>query len=137
MEHYNLYQQARALGVCSMLTGTESTRELMQLLFTPPGVEFCTKHNFPDMETAREFRGEVAQAHGIYIDAGSIELRNPRQVALIGNTRARLHYDDPSKAHQVITMHGASASIAAQGYAVVFITGENIEYTTTDNAKVL
>lgn len=120
-----------------MLRGNESPRELMRLFFTPQGVEFCTKHNFPDMATAREFRGEVAEAFGVYIDAGQIELRNPRQVALIGNTHARLHYDDPHKGHQVIAMHGAKASIAAEGYAVVFIAGENIEHTTKDHAKVL
>lgn len=137
MVHSKLYQQAKALGVCARLRGNESPRELMHLFFTPQGIEFCTKNNFPKIETVRTFKGELAETFGIYIDAGHIKLVNPARVALIGDTEACLHYDDPSKAHQVVTMHGGRAQITATGYAVVFITGENIDHTTTDHGKVL
>lgn len=131
-----LHARAMNFEVCSKFTGNETPQELMQLMQTPQGVEFCTKNNFPDMDTLREFRGLQAESHGIYIDT-NCELTNPTQLILSGTTHAVLHYDDPTKGHRVVLMHGATAEITATNWAVVFVKGVGAACTATDNAKIL
>ena len=134
-----IYTSAKRVGVCSLLKGTESTEELIELLFTPQGVEFCSKHNFPSMSELAAFRGEQASRGGVYINT-PVQAKNCRRAALFGrDTIAELEYDDPTKRHEVLIMHGASVKIKASGYAVVFVTnaGGTVETDIRDSAKVL
>lgn len=131
-----IYEQAKALGVCPMLTGAEDNARLMRLMLTPQGIEFCTENNFPAISLLREFRGDMACEMGIYIDT-DVELSNHPKLILAGSTHAVLHYDDPTKRHQVILMHGATAEITAKSWAVVFIKGDGATCTATDNAMIL
>ena len=100
------FEIANRLGACRLLHGTENKEELMRLLLTPQGTEFCTKNNFPSMEQLREFRGKKAESMGIYIET-DVKLTNPVKVFLAG--------------YNVILMHGAEAEIHASNYAVVFV----------------
>ena len=100
------FEIANRLGACRLLHGTENKEELMRLLLTPQGTEFCTKNNFPSMEQLREFRGKKAESMGIYIET-DVKLTNPVKVFLAGS--------------KVILMHGAEAEIHASNYAVVFV----------------
>lgn len=133
-----LYNKAKKFGVCSMLTGQETTSELMKLIFTPQGIEFCTQFSFPDIETFRTYKGAQAERNGIYIDTDT-ELHNVEYVLLVGETNATLTYDDPAKSHHVILMHGAKATIKASDYAVVFVNnaGGEIECEANNNALIL
>ena len=133
-----IYQNASKLGVCSLFKGTESIDELIELFKSPQGIEFCGKHNFPDLPTLRTFRGVQASRLGLFIDT-DISRENPAKVILVGNTIATLTYTDPSKRHEVILMHGAKAIIKASGYSVVFVTnnGGEVETHISDHAKIL
>lgn len=133
-----LYNQAKKLGVCSMFSGKEKTSELMDLVFTPQGIEFCTKYHFPSLPVYRTYKGAEAEEHNIYIDR-EVSLNNVDRVLLVGDTQAVLTYDDPTKRHEVILMHGAKARIEASGWAVVFVTnaGGVVETEVRDNAKIL
>lgn len=133
-----IYDQAKQYGVCSMLTGKETTTELMKLIFTPQGMEFCTKFKFPDIDAFRTYKGAEAEKNGIYIDTDAT-LHNIEYVLLAGNTYAKLTYDDPVKSYHVILMHGAKATIKASRYAVVFVNnaGGEINTQTSDNAVIL
>lgn len=112
------FEIANRLGACRLLHGTENKEELMCLLLTPQGTEFCTKNNFPSMEQLREFRGKKAESMRIYIDT-DVELTNPVKVFLAGS-KAILHFDTIGR-YNVILMHGAEAEIHASNYAVVFV----------------
>ncbi|MEG2492058.1 MAG: hypothetical protein RSA67_05860 [Alistipes sp.] len=138
MTAQEILKQAKPLGVCHRLTGRESTRELMRLVFTPQGIEFCTKHHFPTMEIFREFKGKEAEGNGIFIDTRT-EQHNIERVMLVGDTNATLIYDGAAKRYQVVLMHGARAMIKASGYAVVFVTNAGGEVVTDirDFAMVL
>ncbi|MEG2099780.1 MAG: hypothetical protein RRY42_07730, partial [Mucinivorans sp.] len=92
MTAQEILKQAKPLGVCGRLTGRESARELMHLAFTPQGIEFCTKHCFPTIETFREFKGKEAEENGIFIDTNT-EQHNIKRVMLVGDTNATLIYD--------------------------------------------
>lgn len=130
------FEIANRLGACRLLHGTESKEDLMRLLLTPQGTEFCTKNNFPSMEQLQWFRGEKAESMGIYIDTDT-ELTNPAKVFLAGS-KAVLHFDTIGR-YNVILMHGAKAEIHASNYAVVFVknAGGEVEIDKDDTALIL
>jgi hypothetical protein len=134
-----VYKEAKGANICSMLKGNEDLEGLIRLFFTTQGIEFCTKHNLPTVETLRLFRGMQAARGGFYIDA-TIKLKNAVNVALFGElTIAELEYDDVGVRHQVVVMHGAKAKITVSGYTVVFVAdgGGTIETELKDNAKII
>lgn len=128
---------ANRLGACSLLKGSENKEELMRLMLTPQGTEFCTKCHFPSLEQLQEFKGKTAESLGIYIDTDT-ELTNPVKVFLFGNTKALLHFDTIGR-YNVVLMHGAKAEIHASNYAVVFVknAGGETEIIRDNTAKVL
>ena len=135
-----IYKQARLLGACELFTGKERTLEdIVHLFVTPQGIEFCINNHFPNMETFRLFKPYKIERFGIYIDAGTITLHNPKQAILIGNTVATIN-NDTLDAHEVILLHGAKAVVNASGWAVCkAIVAEDcyIDSNVTDNAIIL
>lgn len=131
------FEIANRLGACRLLHGTESKEDLMHLLLTPQGTEFCTKNNFPSMEQLREFKGETAEKLSIFIDTDT-KLTNPAKTFLAGNTKAVLHFDTIGR-YNVILMHGAKAEIHASNYAVVFIknAGGDVQIVKDNTALIL
>lgn len=134
-----LYEKASSLDACSRFSGKETEKELIDLFFSPQGMEFCGKNNFPSIEDFRHFSKESAKRQGLYVNAGKIQAENRSRIAVIGDTDAELDYTDGSKRHIVVLMHGAKAHITASGFAVVFVYnyGGEIDVKTQDYAKVL
>ena len=135
-----IYKQARLLGACELFTGKERTLEdIVHLFVTPQGIEFCINNHFPNMETFRLFKPYKIERFGIYIDAGTITLHNPKRAILIGNTVATIN-NDTLDTHEVILLHGAKAVVNASGWAVCkAIVAEDcyIDSNVTDNAIIL
>lgn len=133
-----VYSEAKKFSACSLLKGTECTDELIELFFTPQGVEFCTTRNAPSLAAFRRFMGLQAVRGGFYIDT-PIRAKNIAKLALIGHeTVAELEYDE-TKGHKVVLMHGARAKITASGYAVVFVScaaGTEVEVVENNDAKI-
>ena len=132
-----IYREVNAAGQCGLLKGNENAGELMDLFFTPKGVEFCTTYNTPGLDAFRRFRGKRAERGGFYIDT-PLKAKNLPRLALIGSgTVAELEFTE-TKGFTVILMHGAQAKITASGFAVVCITkvdGE-VEIIQKDNAII-
>lgn len=135
-----IYKQARLLGVCKLFTGNERTLEdIVRLFITPQGIEFCSEHDFPNMETFRKFIPYNVERFGIYIDAGTITLHNPKRAILIGHTSATIN-NDTIETHEVTLLHGAKAVVNASGWAVCKTTvgrGCDIVCNTSGNAVIL
>ena len=113
------YEQARLLGACPLFTGKEKTvEELVKLLKSPQGIEFCVKNSFPTMPTLRLFNVYNPEHLGVYIDAGEIELHEPTNIVLAGRTTATIHCESLSM-HHITLLNGARAVINASGWAVV------------------
>lgn len=131
------FEIANRLGACRLLHGTENKEDLMRLLLTPQGTEFCTSNQFPSLEQLQEFRGNKAESLGIFIDT-DIELANPVKVFLAGSTKAVLYFNTIGR-YNVILMHGAKAEIHASNYAVVFIknAGGEVKVINDNTAKIL
>lgn len=130
---------ARKLEACDMFKGSENMAEITQLFASPQGLEFCLAANFPNLHTFRLFKPFEPAKYGFYIDAGNITLRNPGTAILIGRTSATVECDSCER-HTIVAMHGASAVVAASGWAVVHTEAgisANIVRRTSGHAIIL
>ena len=130
---------ARKLEDCDMFKGTEDLEELVELIFSPRGIEFLTKFGFPDLETFRKFKQYRPERFGVYIDSGKITLTEARRAFLIGDTVATVKYRE-NAGNRLHLMHGASASVLAGGYSVVRIEKDDksdVTFIKQDHARVL
>lgn len=118
---HEVYQQGVALGACGSFTEAMSIRQIVDMLFTPQGVEFCIKRGFPTLEMFRRLGTvEDARTLGVYIDCEDITLEDPQRAFLVGNTRARITYTETQR-NGLYMMHGAKATVIAGGYSVTCI----------------
>ncbi|WP_320980053.1 hypothetical protein [Bacteroides sp.] len=136
-----IYAQAKLIGACPRFTGQEKTLDDIVALFTSmQGMEFCIKYHFPNIATFRLFKPYgVDKQYGIYIDAGTITLKNPARAILIGRTIATI-YCDECEMHDITLLHGAKAVVNASKWAVVKTTVENgcnLIRSTSENAIIL
>lgn len=130
--------EAIDLGACEKTSSVSSWKTLAWLFFSPQGVEFCQKNNFPTLSMFRQMDEEIA-SNCIFVDKGVINRSNDSSIAVIGDTDARLTFDDPTKVHKVIVMHGARVFIVARNYAVVRLVniGDNKVAYSKDNTAVI
>lgn len=131
---------AEKLASCDMFRGDESLAEIVQLFTSPQGIEFCLAAHFPTLSTLRLFKRFDVERWGVYIDAGEIDLDNPRRVVLIGHTTARINYTENKTLHNLTLLRGASAVVNASGWAVIGITTERgcgLTKNVTGNAIIL
>ena len=130
--------EAVDLGACEKTNNVSSWKTLSRLFFSPQGIEFCSKNNFPTLAMFRQMDDEIA-SNCVFVDAGVVQRNNDSAIALIGNTDARLVFDDPTKVHKVIVMHGATAFIVARNYAVVKLVniGNNKVSVSKDSSSVI
>ena len=135
-----IYAQAKQLGACNLFTGREQTLEdIIALFVTPQGIEFCIKNNFPNIATLRLFKGYGVEKHGVYIDAGVIQVKNPKRAIFIGRTSATVICDTLDN-HNVVFMNGAKGTVNAQQWAVVKVTagvGCSVIRNVFNNAIIL
>lgn len=127
-------------GACEKATKATDWKTLCWLLFSPQGAEFVERHNFPSIEQFRAIDNEHIADFGVYVDKGKISRANDSCIALIGDTRGELVFDDNTKVHKVIVMHGAEAFIVVRNYAVVrlYNIGNNkVDINRQDRAVVL
>ena len=139
MKVSDVMQDAIRLGACSQSGKATDWKSLCWLFFTPQGREFCENNNFPSLEIFRQMKPYV-EAYGVLVDAGMISLKNNANVGIIGKTEAMIEYDDNTKLHRIILMHGARAVIKVSNYAVVNVINVGncpIEVINDGTGKVL
>lgn len=138
-ESHGDYRMARLLRECDMFRGDETLEELIDLMFTPRGIEFLTRFHFPSLTTFRKFLRYKPERLGVYIDAGKIALTDTQRAFLVGNTTAYIKYGKTAL-NRLYMMHGATANITAKGFSVIKVERDNtasVEINIEDNAKVL
>ncbi len=113
----NLQKQAQTKSKCvkkaGIFKGTENFEELMELLQSELGVEFCLKYNFPTLEVFQEFNKVYNLTdYGIYVDSGKIQLHNKAFILAVGDTHLIINYDTENKENKVVLMHDAIVEIA-------------------------
>ena len=134
----DIMHEAIDLGACEKTNNVSSWKTLAWLFFSPQGLEFCSKRNFPTLPMFRQMGSELSD-NSIFVDAGVIQRNNDTAIALIGNTDARLVFDDSTKVHKVVVMHGATVFIVARNYAVVKLVniGDNKVSISKDSSSVI
>lgn len=130
--------KARSLGACSGSDGVTDWKSLCWLFFSPQGREFCEERNFPPIEMFRNM-GENVKPYGVYVDAGHVDVTNPGNIAVIGDTDAVITVDDNERVQKVILMHGGKAKIMASGYAVILLVniGGEVDIEKDETVVVL
>ena len=139
MEAIKIHREINKLGACSLYKGDETITELLRLMKTIQGMEFCIKHNFPTLKMLKSVDKDIAMGFGIYVNAGKIKLHNPENVVLVGRTSANITYDDNATIrHKVAVFHGAKVQVRASNWSVVFTTnlGGKIDIEVNENAYV-
>lgn len=126
-------------GACALILGANTIADLVALMGTPQGREFCKLHRFPTIEVLRDLDGgELASLH-FYVDAGEIELSNTDNVVIAGDTQAILKYSSTDNPYHAVVMHEAKANILAGGYSVVQVTniGGDVATFSGVHAKIV
>lgn len=116
----DIVKSASLMGACAKSGSVTDWKSLVWLFFSPQGREFCEGNNFPSLEMFQEMKNNVA-SYGVFVDAGSISRSNDANIGLVGETTAELTYDDNTKVHKVMLMHGAEVRIKASNYAVILL----------------
>lgn len=116
-----IHKEAKKFKACKFLKGDESFAELVSLLFTPKGWEFCEANNFPSIDI---FREAVLDDYSIFVDEGDISIEQTEKVVLVGDTKATMEFNGIGEYH-VYLLHGASAKITANNFAVVILHYKN------------
>ena len=127
METVNdIIKSALSLGACSGSNGVTDWRSLVWLFFSPQGREFCAENDFPSLDM---FRGM----------AGHVDVTNPGNIAVIGDTDAVITIDDNERVHKVILMHGGKARVVASDYAVILLVniGGEVEINKDNTVVIL
>ncbi len=123
-------------GACKKINRIQDFPDLIHLMFTPQGIEFCQGHNVPAVEVFRENQSNL-QGLEIYVDAGDITLKGKEYVCLVGDTKATIEASRPQFTHTIILMHGARAKINAKDYAVLNIVNISGEYSVNKDGTVI
>lgn len=116
----DIIKEAIKLGACSKSSAVTDWKSLVWLFFSPQGREFCEENNFPSIEMFQGMKPYVKD-WGVYVDAGSIALKNNLNTGIIGDTQATLEYTDNTKVHKLILMHSSKARIKVSNYAVLLL----------------
>lgn len=135
----DVMREAVNMGACEKTGNVSDWKTLSWLFFSPQGMEFCANNNFPPIELYRQLNVEALAINNIFVDAGHIQRNNDSQVAVIGNTVAEFVFDDPTKVHKVIVMHGAKVKLITRNYAVVKLLniGDNNVEIRKDKTSVI
>lgn len=124
-------QTALELGACDMIRDVRSEDELLQVLFTPQGREFCKLNRFPSIQMIDQL-----QPHKTMLrlqDPCPHELHNPYRLAVVGKLSLPLSisYTKRNRLFRLILMHGAEVTLHLAPYCSVQIVeiGQGNSYT--------
>lgn len=114
-------QHLARYGACNLLEQAQTMADLARLIFHPQGREFALTTHEPNITLLRSVAKETAPY--ILTDMGDLTIRGvDGDLALAGNTRAELHYDDPEPLHRLVLLHGAETTIHLGEYTTLTLT---------------
>lgn len=134
--------EASRLGACfrfsDVLKGTSNLRDLLRLLRTPQGTEFCIGHGFPDYPIWEEAdkRYGLSQ-YGIFVGQ-NIDMIGRQEAFYIGSS-GRAYCRRPL-AYRITLMHGSRLSVYAANYAAVNVERSSdsvLDSVEKDNTAVV
>ncbi len=118
-------QDAIAHGLCEQWQNEWGNPDLEQMCrFFHRGQDFCIQHNFPSIETIKQYQGQIEQ-YGIYT-CGGVSDSQPYVVAL-DNTDIRVEVRDVT---DLTVRHNATAHLYLFGKCMCYVSA-------WDNCKII
>jgi len=115
-------QSGAEIGMCqtfqNRLTDGLPVQRLVELFFL--GVDFCIGSDFPALPFLRERVGSQGDQYGFYLDNGHINDTNRERLALYGDCRAWLQYQN-SRLCKAYIRHNSKADIFVSGSSTLTI----------------
>lgn len=119
MSMNNILEEAIKAGACEehgleLIRKAKNIDELINILKTPQGIEFCMKNDFPSKDLLKQYKLELRK-HNILIE-GVNHLKNPQLVILFGG---RVHINN--EGYNVCEIHAKDNSIidlVGKGYSI-------------------
>lgn len=133
----DIKNMALACGACKLIEEANTIAELVALMGTPQGREFCKVNSFPSIDILREHKEELATLN-VFVDAGKIELTDVDNAIIAGETTAVIRTKSVDKPYHAMVMHGAKAKVIAYGYSVCQVVniGGKVECNKSTNASI-
>lgn len=137
MTAIEIKNKALECGACKLIESAESIADLVALMGTPQGREFCKKHRFPTLDILRQHKEVIADL-GVLVDEGIIDVENVDNLIVAGDTLVRAVYDKTDKPYHIIVMDDAKVVVNAYDYAICEITviGGEAQASEWNNASV-
>lgn len=137
MTAIEIKNKALECGACKLIESAESIADLVALMETPQGREFCKKHRFPTLDILRQHKKVIADL-GVLVDEGIIDVENVDNLIVAGDTLVRAVYDKTDKPYHIIVMDDAKVVVNAYDYAICEITviGGEAQANEWNNASV-
>lgn len=111
--------QARRLGACELIDSVQTLDELIALLFSAQGIEFCENTHYPNDAAMRQIQQEIdLTGYGLYTDCGHAQIQNRYNIAIAGNTVAHIKANRNQQVYRIL-IFGGSATIHASNYSVI------------------
>ncbi len=82
-----IFELAKKAGACKdrgldVIANSKSVVDLIELMLSPQGIEFCMENRFPSMDILKQYRDELA-AHAVYIE-GTHTVTGSGQILVFG-----------------------------------------------------
>lgn len=106
-----------SLGECGLLGKVRDGHELLNLLFSPQGREFCQSNSFPPLSSIRSVAKDLDTR--ALVDKGEVVIDEPENLVLVGRTDAVVRCSGPTCLRHIILMHGAKLTLEARRHSVV------------------
>ena len=125
--------EAKKLGGCDRFAGlfdkVRSIKDLIRILRTPQGAEFCVEHNFPSQQLWEEADSLFnLYQYGIFVNQ-DVTIYDRNDIYII-NGRCDVICEHPI-AHNIKLLHGSEVELTAINYAVA-----TIDASSDSNYKV-
>lgn len=132
-------QEARMLGACPKVQEVRTQYDLIDLLFTPQGTEFCKEHAFPSRELIEQLSGDPRVLHR---QEETFYLNAPYRAVVDTEREHVIRYDNPAHKYKLLLYHGAKVRIEVADYVIVEVVeiGEGNRLTIDkegDNAMII
>lgn len=129
-----IIEEAKKNGACKRINGVDTMSELVDLMFSPQGREYCENTKYLKAHRLLEIADE-AEEHNVYIGKKNI-ISTAHNTAFIGS-RGRVLCQGTDAIYNIIIADNAHAEIVATNFAVVMITNIGGTYTITKDKSVV
>lgn len=137
----SIRESATGMGACEKGKKAQG-EEIAKIAFTPQGMEFCCRHDFPKESDIKDIPGEEQERQGFFCrktDGGRVRIETDRtDICILGDCDAEVVCSREDKLYHILVLDRARVKVIMQGYSVASIycgASAEAEAITTDNSR--